>query len=864
MTIKLKVGSSWKDVASFKLKVGSAWKNLSKAYIKTGSVWKIFFGKPGPQPDFPLEISSNSSSYPATLTGKNYHWDSGDTFTSKFEKGVTADGPWSDATSFESILNPSEGSYNTKTLILLENHFIVNQSSTFFRFVVEAVNSISNETTTEASDPIEISVPLPIMSHSGDPIVVTSRTISIPFTYNFALKYYIVETYDASGFVSSTRVNTPSSPVVVENLTPETTYDVVVFPYNFVDINGTALLGINITTLPEVPGPVILLTRSTGNGGSKTFSWSAPVSGGAATSYEYQLNNLGWISNGSSTSVSLTGLSGTNTFQVRGVNSAGSGTAVSTGSFVVPTINSGPTAILTTSSSATISWSPSNWSSYRLTISGDDTAYIGTTGNSVNVTGLNPSTTYTPTLVLTSSTNDTATTIGSSFTTLAPSPSPPTITSSSSTTTSITLNFTLGANSTSTRAYLNGNFDGGTSSTSYTFFGLSPGTSYTLALFGYNGTEQSYSSSGGTYSTQTGAALTPTFGSNTSIGGGFSGSVTNYDANYTWGISTSAGFVGWGTPSGSTRAFVVSGLSSGQSATVTVTTSRTGYNNGSAQTTGSASTVFYTVTWNANGGSVSPPSNTVSAGGYVIAPFPTRTGYTFNYWRSPLSGDLLALLPGGEYYEPTGNITFYAIWTQNVSVPSGGTVSISTNTGNYQVGSVITFSTSGWSGSPTSYSLMLHNGTNPVLQSDPLRASTSSTSGTYTITSADVPNYFKAFATATNSAGTSAPVGSVQVGPATSAPVTPAITSGPTISWASGNNFTLSAGASNATNIEFQVEFANNSGGPALSTQTFFMGASAGSTTTGAQQYSWARTRARANNSTTGLSSAFTSFTGWA
>lgn len=690
--------NSWRKAASLYLKTSTAtnsWRKVVSAFIKTADGWQLIFGVVGPQIETPLTISSNSTSYPATLTGRNYHWDSGTTFTSKFQKSSSAAGSWSDVTTFESILNPPSGSSNTKTLLLLESHFILNQSSTFFRFVVRAQDSVSGKETTEFSPPIEISVPDAVMSHTGGPIVSTSTTISIPFTQNSFLDYYIVETYGPSGLVSSTTVTTPTSPVFVQGLSPSTTYDIVVYPYNFVNMVGTALLGIGISTL-------------------------------------------------------------------------------------------------------------------------------------------------------------------------APDPSPPTITSSSSTTTSITLNFVLGANSTSTRAYINGNFDGGTSSTSYTFFGLAPGTSYTLALFGYNGTQQSSTSSGGTYSTQTGPALTPTFGSNISTTGGFFGSVTNYDANYTWGIYASIGTVTWSSPSGSTRAFTVSGLSAGQSSTVTVTTSRTGYNNGSAQTTGSASApVLYTVTWNANGGSVSPSSNTVNAGASVTPPTPTRSGYTFNYWRNPLSGGDPIIIYAGVPYTPTGNITFYAIWTQNVSVPSGGTVSISTNTGNYQVGSVITFSTSGWSGSPTSYSLMLHNGTNPVLQSDPLRASTSSTSGTYTITSVDVPNYFKAFATATNSAGTSAPVGSVQVGPATSAPVTPAITSGPTISWASGNNFTLSAGASNATNIEFQVEFANNSGGPALSTQTFFMGASAGSTTTGSQQYSWARTRARANNSTTGLSSAFTSFTGW-
>jgi hypothetical protein len=103
------------------------------------------------------------------------------------------------------------------------------------------------------------------------------------------------------------------------------------------------------------------------------------------------------------------------------------------------------------------------------------------------------------------------------------------------------------------------------------------------------------------------------------------------------------------------------------------------------------------------------------------------------------------------------------------AAPSGGTVSISTNTGNYSVGSIITYSTSGWSGSPTSYSLRLYNGTSPVITSDPLRASTGSTSGTYTIASGDVPNYFKAFATASNSTGTSTEASSNQVGPATAA-----------------------------------------------------------------------------------------------
>ena len=166
----------------------------------------------------------------------------------------------------------------------------------------------------------------------------------------------------------------------------------------------------------------------------------------------------------------------------------------------------------------------------------------------------------------------------------------------------------------------------------------------------------------------------------------------------------------------------------------------------------------YTVTWNAAGGTVSPASNSVTAGSSVTAPTPSRSGYTFDYWYD---NSFSYIVYAGNSFTPPNTITMNASWTQVV----------------------------------------------------------------------------------------------VQ---------TPTITSGPSISWASGNNFTLSATASNATNLEFQVEFANNNGGPALSTQTFFFGASTGGGTTGSQSYSWARTRVRANNSSTGLSSSFSSYTGWA
>lgn len=210
---------------------------------------------------------------------------------------------------------------------------------------------------------------------------------------------------------------------------------------------------------------------------------------------------------------------------------------------------------------------------------------------------------------------------------------------------------------------------------------------------------------------------------------------------------------------------------------ITGSSNNTGYY-GSYSNTVSQSTLTpqYTVTWNVNlsGATVSPASNTVNSGTLVTAPTPTRSGYTFLYWRDGTTVFNYAnqINPGGSW-TVTYNVTFYAWWSLNPVIPSGGTVSISTNTGNYNVGSIITYSTSGWADTPTSYSLRLYNGTNPVLTSDPLRASTSSASGTYTIVAGDVPNYFKAFATASNSAGTSTEASSTQVGPAVATFVVP-------------------------------------------------------------------------------------------
>ncbi len=91
-------------------------------------------------------------------------------------------------------------------------------------------------------------------------------------------------------------------------------------------------------------------------------------------------------------------------------------------------------------------------------------------------------------------------------------------------------------------------------------------------------------------------ARTPTVSSVTPTFGGFTFNVTNYSSNYTFSLSTTSGSATAGTPSGSSLPVTVSGLSSGASATVSITTTRSGYPDGSGSRVGTAKSSALTPT----------------------------------------------------------------------------------------------------------------------------------------------------------------------------------------------------------------------------------------------------------------------------
>jgi len=120
--------------------------------------------------------------------------------------------------------------------------------------------------------------------------------------------------------------------------------------------------------------------------------------------------------------------------------------------------------------------------------------------------------------------------------------------------------------------------------TSYSASGLTIGEAYLFRVAALNQLGRSDFVTSTSSVTPIGAALSPTFGTPSSTADGFTVQISNFSTDYTWGKSTTAGTVSIS----SSGLITVTGLTSGQSATVTVTTTRTGYDNGSAQVSGGA------------------------------------------------------------------------------------------------------------------------------------------------------------------------------------------------------------------------------------------------------------------------------------
>ena len=155
------------------------------------------------------------------------------------------------------------------------------------------------------------------------------------------------------------------------------------------------------------------------------------------------------------------------------------------------------------------------------------------------------------------------------------------------------------------------------------------------------------------------SALTPTFGTLTNTRDGFTIQVSNFDAGFSWNVSVSAGSA---SISG-TGLITVTGLSAGDSSTVTVSTTRSDYSAGSATVSGSTLKSALTPTF-------STPTNTRD--GFTIQVSNFDAGFSWN----------VSVSAGSASISGTGLIT-----VTGLSAGDSSTVTVSTTRSGYSAGS---------------------------------------------------------------------------------------------------------------------------------------------------------------------------------
>lgn len=97
----------------------------------------------------------------------------------------------------------------------------------------------------------------------------------------------------------------------------------------------------------------------------------------------------------------------------------------------------------------------------------------------------------------------------------------------------------------------------------------------------------------------------------------------------------------------------------------------------------SGGTSSYTVSYNANGGSGAPSSQTKNSSSDIklSSAKPTRSGYTFKEWNTKADGTGKAYAPGAAY-KTNANLTLYAIWTPHTHSYSSKVTTAATCTKN--------------------------------------------------------------------------------------------------------------------------------------------------------------------------------------
>jgi len=538
----INVSNTWRSVASLRVNVSGTWRAVTNGYVNVSGTWRTFFTSAlTPAIQSTVTISRNNATYPSTLTGTNFHWTNSTSLTYVFQKS-SDNVNFTNIGSATSISNPSSGSSNTVTYALTLADFPAFTS--YFRFVVTAVNSTFSTSATSTSTSVSVNRPAPIntvaptITPTSGTVGVTQFSVDSNGTWDpvdaDGVYQYLWQSFDTPTYVSAPGTNNLSTYTPPSDFLTSGYLSPIRCRVTAVNASGSTAAFSNTATVSPVAPSASNLTTADG-----TVTPGDPSSITVANTANSNEGKVSWTNGANATSSWVSSVTPGSSF-----TSTDGGTLKTEQLF---TITSTETTTATVNNNnnnkrVTISWDQSNAASYKLSYTISGTAFANGT--------------YTQ--------NGNSTASSESFTvTIGNQPG------------------TVRANN--VIVYPNAN-QGGT------------GVTHTPAT-----TQSTTPANKSSSATKTGsitftqpALAAPTFGANTRAFGGFSGSVSNYSVSNTYSFSTSAGTVTVGTPplSGTTYNFTVTGLSVGQAATVTVTVARTGFT-GSSGTTSSGASSYY-------------------------------------------------------------------------------------------------------------------------------------------------------------------------------------------------------------------------------------------------------------------------------
>lgn len=279
MALHVKKSTGWTTVNSFYVKKSTGWTSVTKAFVKKAVGWVQFWPQSGPSIDFPLEITASSSSWPSTLTGKNYHWENASTLSYKFQSSLTNttdNSAWTDLMSYASIANPATGNFNTQTFSITSADFSTTVRSKWFRFVVKGTDSATGTITTEVSNNVNISKSA-LVGTAGTVVIARSSASSYVYsvTNNGTWSSTPVSySYQWQQLLSGTWTDIAGATSISKDMTSFVQKDVRCQVYAVDDLGATSQLPITSNSLfVDYAPPSVTSFTATGGVSKITYSY---------------------------------------------------------------------------------------------------------------------------------------------------------------------------------------------------------------------------------------------------------------------------------------------------------------------------------------------------------------------------------------------------------------------------------------------------------------------------------------------------------------------------------------------------------------------------------------------------------------